>query len=274
MGLFDRIGRVLRSNITATVNAAEDPEKILEQTVVDMQEDLVKLRQAVAGAIASQKRLEQQYNQAQTQANEWYRRAQLALQKGDETLAREALARKQTFATTATSLKQQLDQSSGQVETMRKGMTGLESKIAEAKTKKDMLKARARAAKATEQITQAMGQIDTASAMSTFDRMEEKVLELEARSAAVSELAGDTLADKFAALEAGSDVDLELEQLKAATFGVQQIGGATIDSPILEGMPQAQEALPAASQAPANIPTEAMDKELEKLRQEINQPPA
>jgi phage shock protein A len=274
MGLFDRISRVLRSNINATVSAAEDPEKILEQTVVDMQEDLVKLRQAVAGAIASQKRLEQQYNQAQTQSDEWYRRAQLALQKGDETLAREALARKQTFTTTATNLKQQLDQSSSQVETMRKGMMGLESKIAEAKTKKDMLKARARAAKASEQITQAMGQIDTASAMSTFDRMEEKVLELEARSAAVSELAGDTLADKFAALEAGSDVDLELAQLKEATFGTQQLGGAKIESPILEGTPQAQEALPAASQPPANVPTEVMDKELEKLRQEINQPPA
>jgi phage shock protein A len=263
MGLFDRIGRVLRSNINATVSAVEDPEKILEQTVVDMQEDLVKLRQAVAGAIASQKRLEQQYNQAQTQSDEWYRRAQLALQKGDESLAREALARKQTFAATATSLKQQLDLSAGQVDTMRKGMTGLESKIAEAKTKKDMLKARARAAQATEQITQAMGQIDTASAMSTFDRMEEKVLEMEARSAAVSELAGDSLADKFTALEAGGDVDFELEQLKAS-----------LEPKAIAGTPQAQGALPAADEAAANIPKAVVDVELEKLRAEMKQPPA
>jgi phage shock protein A len=263
MGLFDRIGRVLRSNINATVSAAEDPEKILEQTVIEMQEDYLKLKQAVAGAIASQKRLEQQYNQAQTQSDEWYRRAQLALQKGDETLAREALARKQTFAATATSLKQQLDQSSSQVETMRKGLTGLESKIAEAKTKKDMLKARARAAQATEQITQAMGQIDTASAMSTFDRMEEKVLEMEAKTAAVSELSGDSLADKFAALEAGGDVDFELEQLKAS-----------LEPKILEGTPQAQSALPAADEAPANISATVVDAELEKLRSEIKQPPA
>lgn len=263
MGLFDRIGRVLRSNINATVSAAEDPEKMLEQTVNDMQEDLVKLRQAVAGAIASQKRLEQQYNQAQTQSDEWYRRAQLALQKGDESLAREALTRKQTFATTATSLKQQLDLSTNQVETMRKGLTGLESKIAEAKTKKDMLKARARSAKATEQITQAMGQIDTASAMSTFDRMEEKVLEMEAKSAAIAELAGDSLADQFAALEAGGDVDFELEQLKAS-----------LEPKPIAGTPQAQGALPAADEAAANIPTTAMDAEFEKLRAEIKQPPA
>jgi phage shock protein A len=255
MGLFDRIGRVLRSNIGAAVNAAEDPEKMLEQTVTDMQEDLVKLRQAVAGAIASQKRLEQQYNQAQTQADEWYRRAQLALQKGDETLAKEALARKQTFTATATSLKQQLDQSSGQVETMRKGMMGLESKIAEAKTKKDMLKARARAAKATEQITQAMGQIDTASAMSTFDRMEEKVLEMEARSAAVSELAGDSLADKFAALEAGSDVDGELDALKLEM-------GMTPAS--LPSAASATGALPAGKEAVVN--PDLVDAEFEELK--------
>jgi phage shock protein A len=255
MGLFDRIGRVLRSNIGAAVNAAEDPEKMLEQTVTDMQEDLVKLRQAVAGAIASQKRLDQQYNQAQTQADEWYRRAQLALQKGDETLAKEALARKQTFTATATSLKQQVDQSSGQVETMRKGMMGLESKIAEAKTKKDMLKARARAAKATEQITQAMGQIDTASAMSTFDRMEEKVLEMEARSAAVSELAGDSLADKFAALEAGSDIDGELDALKLEM-------GMTPAS--LPSASSATEALPAGKEAVVN--PDLVDAEFEELK--------
>jgi phage shock protein A len=259
MGLFDRIGRVLRSNITATVNAAEDPEKILEQTVVDMQEDLVKLRQAVAGAIASQKRLEQQYNQAETQANEWYRRAQLALQKGDETLAREALARKQTFTTTATSLKQQLDQSSGQVETMRKGMMGLESKIAEAKTKKDMLKARARAAKATEQITQAMGQINTDAATSTFDRMEEKVLELEARSAAVAELAGDSLAEKFAALEGGTDVDGELEALKI------NMGMAPTALP---GASPTQGSLPAGKEAAVN--PDLLEAEFEELKKTQN----
>jgi phage shock protein A len=263
MGLFDRISRVLRSNVNAVVSASEDPEKLLEQTVVDMQEDLVKLRQAVAGAIASQKRLEQQHNQAQTQSDEWYRRAQLALQKGDENLAREALARKQTFASTATSLKQQLDQSSGQVETMRKGMMGLESKIAEAKTKKDMLKARARAAKATEQITQAMGQIDTASAMSTFDRMEEKVLELEAKSAAVSELAGDSLAEKFAALEAGGDVDFELAQLKA------ELGNPP---GMIAGTPTSQGALPEAKLNQAS--QAAVDAEFEELKSQSNQPPA
>jgi phage shock protein A len=259
MGLLDKIGRVIRSNVGAVVSAAEDPEKILEQTVVDMQEDLVKLRQAVAGAIASQKRLEQQFNQAQNQADEWYRRAQLALQKGDETLAREALARKQTFATTATSLKQQLDQSTSQVETMRKGLMGLEGKIAEAKTKKDMLKARARAAKATEQITQAIGQVNTDASTSIFDHMEEKVLELEARSAATGDLAGDSLAQKFAALEAGSDLDEELAQLKL---------GMGMTPASLPGAPSTPASLPAGKEVAVN--PDVLDAEFEALKKTQN----
>jgi len=96
MGLLDRIGMVVKSNVNAMVTAAEDPEKILEQSIIDMQEDLVQLRQAVAQSMAALKRQEQQYNQSASQAQEWEKRAMLALQKGDENLAREALSRKKT----------------------------------------------------------------------------------------------------------------------------------------------------------------------------------
>lgn len=94
MGLFDRISRLVRANLNDLVNKAEDPEKILDQAVIDMQEDLVQLRQAVAQAIANQKRSEQQYNQAQSQANQWESRAKLALQKGEEGLERSLTAQK------------------------------------------------------------------------------------------------------------------------------------------------------------------------------------
>ena len=256
MGLFDRVGRVIKSNLNAMVSAAEDPEKILEQTVEDMREDQIQLRQAVAQAIAAQKRLEQQYNQAQKQSTEWHRRAQLALQKGDENLAREALTRKKTFTETANSLKAQLDQSTTQVTSLKRNMTALESKIAEAKTKKDMLKARARAAKATEQISQAMGQVDTSGALSAFERMEDKVLQMEAKSEAVAELAGDSLESQFAALESGSDVDDELAMLKAQ-----------LEPPVLEGAISSQAALP-EGEAPVSAST---DPELEQLRKELDQ---
>ena len=84
MGLFDRISRLARANLNDMVSKAEDPEKILDQAIIDMSEDLVQLRQAVAQSIATQKRSQQQYNQNQSQANQWQSRAQLALQKGDE----------------------------------------------------------------------------------------------------------------------------------------------------------------------------------------------
>lgn len=250
MGLFDRVSRVIRANLNTLVSSAEDPEKILEQTVIDMQEDLMQLRQAVAQAIAAQKRLEQQYNQNQTQAAEWERRAKMALQKGEENLAREALNRKKTFSETAVALKAQVEQSLSQTATLKQQMTALESKISEAKTKKEMLTARARAAKATEQINQAIGRVDTTSSISAFERMEDKVLQMEARSQAVAELAGDQLEGQFAALEAGSDVEDELLRLKAEL--------------------EPKGVLPAADEVPM-VPPAVRDPELEELRTKLDQ---
>ena len=255
MGLFDRLGRVFRANLNDLVSKAEDPEKVLEQAVVDMQEDLIQLRQAVARAIASKKRTEQQYNKNQQEANTWQQRAQLALSKGDENLAREALMRKKSFTDTATSLKQQLDQQSANVETLKRNLIALESKISEAKTKKDMLKARANAAKAQKQLQETIGGIDTSSAMSAFERMEDKVMQLEAESQSVAELEGAGLEQQFAALEAGSDVEDELAAMKLSLSG---------------GSPN-QQSLPASGEG-NNIDTSkksAIDAELEDLRSQL-----
>jgi len=251
MGLFDRVSRVVRSNLNAMVGAAEDPEKILDQAIVDMQEDLIQMRQAVARAIASQKRVEQQFKQAQTEADKWQQRAQLALQKGDEDLARQALSRKKVQAETALALKTQLDQQAGQVDTLKRNLIGLEGKISEAKTKKDMLKARASAAKASEQLQNTIGQTNTGSSMAAFERMEEKVQMMEARSSAAAELAGADLESQFNQLEAGSDVDDELAAMK------MQIEGGSAN----------QGQLPAGS---TSDPTDVEDAELEKLRKEID----
>ncbi|MDJ0647345.1 MAG: PspA/IM30 family protein [Xenococcaceae cyanobacterium MO_188.B19] len=219
MGLFDRLGRVFRANLNDLVSKAEDPEKVLEQAVIDMQEDLIQLRQAVARAIASKKRTEQQYNKNQQEANTWQQRAQLALSKGDENLAREALIRKKSFSDTAASLKQQLDQQTANVQTLKRNLMALESKISEAKTKKDMLKARANAAKAQKQLQQTIGSIDTSSAMGAFERMEDKVMQLEAESQSVAELEGGGLEQQFAQLEAGSDIEDELAAMKLSLSG-------------------------------------------------------
>ncbi len=219
MGFFDRLSRLLRANLNDLVNKAEDPVKILDQSVADMQSDLVKLRQAVALAIASQKRLKNQADQSETQIKTWYERAELALQKGEEDLAREALARRKGFQESATALKSQLQAQEGQVEILKRSLVTLEGKIAEARTKKDMLKARAQAAQAQQQLQSAVGNLGTNSAMAAFERMEDKVEALEASGQAAAELAGADLESKFAALEGVDDVDDELNSLRERLKG-------------------------------------------------------
>ncbi|NEO71243.1 PspA/IM30 family protein [Moorena sp. SIO3H5] len=253
MGLFDRLSRVVRANLNDMVSKAEDPEKILDQAIVDMQEDLVQLRQAVARSIAEQKRTEQQYNKNQTEANNWQKRAQLALTKGDENLAREALVRKKTNSDTAATLKTQLDQQTNQVNTLKRNLVALEGKISEAKTKKNMLKARAQAAKANEKLQQTMGSINTSGSLAAFERMEQKVLEMEARSEAAHELGGADLESQFRLLE-GNDVDDELATMKA------QLAGGSVS----------QEALPASEEKKSTSSDSPVDKELEDLRKQID----
>ena len=119
MGFFDRLSRLLRAYLKDLVSKAEDPVKILDQSVADMQSDLVKLRQAVAMAISSQKRLKSQADQAQLQSRTWYERAELALQNGEEDLAREALTRRKAFQESFSGLDNQLQAQSGQVEHAR-----------------------------------------------------------------------------------------------------------------------------------------------------------
>ena len=253
MGFFDRLGRLVRANANAALSAAEDPVKILDQSVADMQADLVKLRQAVATAIASQKRIQNQADKADAQAKTWYERAELALKKGEEDLAREALGRRKTCQDTATALQGQLQSQCGQVDQLKKSLVQLESKIAEAKTKKDMLKARAQAAKAQEQLQSAVGSLGTNSAMAAFEKMEEKVQALEARSQAAAELAGADLESQFAALEGAPEVDSELEALKGKLSG-------SSDAP----------SLPAGAEGVQPVKVSEVDTELEELRRSID----
>jgi phage shock protein A len=253
MGLLDRIGMVVKSNVNAMVTAAEDPEKILEQSIIDMQEDLVQLRQAVAQSMAALKRQEQQYSQSASQAQEWEKRAMLALQKGDENLAREALSRKKTHGDSAATLKTGLDQQSGQVDLLKKNLIAIEGKISEAKTKKEMLKARMQSAKAQENLNNMLGKVNTNSAAATFERMEERVLMAEARAGASAELGMDNLESQFAQLEAGSGVDDELAALKAK---------------MMTGSPASQSALPPSDAAKPTVGA-AIDAELEALRRQM-----
>ncbi|THU58993.1 hypothetical protein C4D60_Mb03t20310 [Musa balbisiana] len=213
MNLFDRLARVVKSYANALLSTMEDPEKILEQAVLEMTDDLTKMRQATAQVLASQKRLENKYKAAQLASDEWYRKAQLALAKGDEDLAREALKRRKSYADNASSLKAQLDQQKGVVDNLVSNTKLLESKIQEARSKKDTLKARAQSAKTATKVSEMLGNVNTSSALSAFEKMEEKVMAMESQAEALNQLTTDDLEGKFALLESSS-VDDDLAKLK------------------------------------------------------------
>ncbi|QCE11652.1 membrane-associated 30 kDa protein, chloroplastic isoform X1 [Vigna unguiculata] len=223
MNLFDRFARVVKSYANAIISTFEDPEKILEQAVLEMNDDLTKMRQATAQVLASQKRLENKYKAAQQASEEWYRKAQLALQKGEEDLAREALKRRKSYADNASSLKGQLDQQKTVVENLVSNTRLLESKIQEARSKKDTLKARAQSAKTATKVSEMLGNVNTSSALSAFEKMEEKVMAMESQAEALGQLTSDDLEGKFALLE-GSSVDDDLANLKKELSGGSKKG--------------------------------------------------
>lgn len=218
MNLFGRLFRVIRANLNQAVSGMEDPEKVLNQTVTDMQGDLVKVRQAYAEVSATLKRIERQREQAGVTSNEWKKRAQLALQKGEEDLAREALTRKKVADEQEASLKSQITGMKANVEKLYSSMQQLENKISEAKAKKDQYIARARTAKTSAKVNDMLGNVSTSGSLEAFERMKSKVEELEtkadvARELSVGGAADASLENKFKALESDS-VDDELQQMK------------------------------------------------------------
>lgn len=215
MGLLDRTWRVIRANVNSWIEQSEDPEKILQQAVSELMAEGTKMRQAVAQAIATQKRTERQLTQAQAVAQEWYRRAQLALDKGNEQLARDALTHRQSYQITAHNLQSYLQQQREITNRLRKELRTLEGKISEAKMKKDLYVARARSASAAQRIHELTSNSNGSTSLNAFERMEEKVIHLEANAQATAELNANELESKFAVLEAG-DVDSQLAALKAA----------------------------------------------------------
>lgn len=214
MDFINRILRIIRANINSLLNKAEDPEKILQQAVLEMQENLVQMRQGVAQAIATQKRTERQAQAAQTTADEWYRRAQLALQQGNEVLAREALTKRKAYQATSQALFGQIEQQNDVVERLKQDMRSLELKMSEAKTKKDMYIARARSAEASVKLQELLDTSSATSSLSAFERMEDKVLQIEAQSEAIAQLGTDDLQKQFDALQSGGDIDNELAAMK------------------------------------------------------------
>lgn len=225
MNLFDRFTRVAKANVNNVLKTLEDPEKIMTQALEDMQTDLVKVRQSYAEITATQRRLLKQKEQADALADDWYKRAQLALSKGEEGLAKEALSRRQQQTETSEGLQIQIDMQAAAVDKLYEGMQMLEAKILESKAKKEQMVARARTAQSTQKVNDMLGGITGKTSMDAFSRMEDKVEALEAAAEVSAEMgsiggkalpgsSGGSIESQFAMLEATSSVDKELEDMK------------------------------------------------------------
>lgn len=218
MGVFQRLSLVIRSWVNALIGRAEDPQKILEQLLLDMRTQLAKTKQDVAAAIADEKKLQAEVERERKQAEEWERRAMLAVQEGRDDLAKQALMRYNEHLQHAQSLHETWLKHKADTEVLKDQLRSLNEKIEEAKRRKNVLVARARRAAAQGRIQETISSMSDRSAFEAFERMAEKIEDMERQALAAAELAGeltgDTLAKQFEALEYKGSAEQQLLELK------------------------------------------------------------
>jgi len=233
MGVLSRINDIIRSNLNELVSKAENPEKLLNQAILDMENHLRKARKLVLDTVASEKTMEKKRIAVLDSASRWERRATMALRSGDEDLARQAILRKNTEESHAATLEEQIRVQREYVGALKQSLVALEERYQEARTKKEALIARSKAAKARKKTAERMAPEKGSKmpaesrAFATFERMEDKVLALEAQAEAYIELSGPDKLEKddaaldarFAAMENDKDIEDQLNRLK------QQVGG-------------------------------------------------
>jgi phage shock protein A len=221
MGLFDRLSSLLKSNINDLITSAENPEKMLNQIIVDMRDQLQKAKMQVATAIADEKRLRDQADGEYKLAGDWEQKAMLAIQTGRDDLAKQALVRHGEHLQHAQQLEATWETHREETEKLKGSLRDLNDKIEEAKRKKNLLLARQRRAEAQKRIANTMSSLSEKSAFEAFARMEERIEQNERQIKASAEIdeefSGDRLAGEFRQLEKGTgsmNADMQLLALK------------------------------------------------------------
>ncbi|MCW5822056.1 MAG: PspA/IM30 family protein [Cyanobacteria bacterium TGS_CYA1] len=213
--MFQRMVTVFKAMINSLLGKVEDPQMMLEQAYQDLQSNLIQVRQAVAQAIATEKQLEQQLKKNVEQVDVWQTRAGMAVQQGNDDLARQALQRKQQYASAVKDLETQLQAQKEITAGLRRRLAELEAEASKTYTKKQVLIARDKAAQATSKANEILSKTNSQGASSIMERMELKVQENEAKAQALAELGRDNLDSAFASFEGASDIEMELLALKA-----------------------------------------------------------
>ena len=215
MALLERVATLVRANLNDLVDKAEDPEKMIKQVILDMENQLLQVKTQVAISIADLHVLEKQAKENDDNEGQWMRRAELAVDKKDDVLARAAVERSMNDKSMAASFQQQVEDQKTQVDNLKTALLKLQQKLAEAQSKSDMLIAQHRRSRALGKATDAGLTMGDESKAAAFDRMKSKVRHTEAVAQAKAELIADDVDDRFAAMEKQEKIDQVLEEIKS-----------------------------------------------------------
>jgi phage shock protein A len=215
MKLLERVSMLVRANLNDLVDRAEDPEKMVKQVLLDLHNQYIQVKTQLAVALTEQHMIEDKSTEAHGKAAEWLRKAELAVDRGEDGLAKRALERHNTFSQTAELFAEQVEEHRKDVELLRATLVKLEDKLREAEGKKTLLLTKHRAARARARAGQAAFEATGAAPVSTLGRMEDRIREEGARGGALFELADDDLDATFAQMERAEHLERQLSDLKA-----------------------------------------------------------
>ena len=215
MALLERVSALIRANLNDLIDRAEDPQKMLKQVTLDMQNQMLQVKTQVAVAIADEHLLRKKLIENEEKHAEWMRKAELAVDKKQEELARAAVERAVGYRNLAQNFAEEIEHQKAQVENLRTAMRKLEQKLTEARGKSELLIAKHRRSRALTKASQArMATHDGSSSMGTFDRMKDKVHGEEAMGQAMAEMANDNVDEKLASLGKDDEVERLLADIK------------------------------------------------------------
>ena len=220
MALLERVSALIRANLNDLIDRAEDPQKMLKQVMLDMQNQMLQVKTQVAIAIADEHLLRKKQKENDDKHAEWMRKAELAIDKKQEDLARAAVERAVGYRNLAQNFAEEIEHQKAQVEHLRSAMKKLEQKLTEAQAKSELLITKHRRSRALTKASKARLAASDETKMGTFDRMKNKVHGEEAMGQAMVEIANDNLEERLASLSKDDEIEKLLADIKAKRTGV------------------------------------------------------
>jgi len=224
MGLLERVSTLIRANLNDMIDRAEDPEKMIKQVILDMENQYLQVKTQVAVSIADQHMLEKKLHEQEDLARDWMRKAEISVDKGQDDLARAALDRFQTGRRLAQSFQEQVNDQKVQVDTLKSALLKLEQKLDEARSKREVLLARHRRSLALDRAAKAQVALGDNSKSASFDRLRDRVQQSEATASAEVELVNDDAAEKLNRLDRDTEIERLLAEIKARRSLPEKVG--------------------------------------------------